>query len=280
MAVPKSRGSPASRAPPTPCAAARGGRAGPAWRRPTWPGQLRPAIAAPLAAALLAGAGGRSAAAVPPVSSTARRGSPRRPGPAHRRRAAPGRRRRAVSARGPCTGTGPSAPCAPSSDTAHRPPRVTSKRPPASSAGTSSGTAAVTSTCSAGGDHLGQPAPAPVVQLGEDVVQDQHRLVAVGPQQVVGGQPEGQRERPRLAVAGVAACAGSSPSRQHQVVAVRADQGHAAFELGGAQPPAGRPAAAPPARRDRSRRRRAGVAAVPSPAVGESRRATAGATVA
>ncbi len=46
-------------------------------------------------------------------------------------------------------------------------------------------------------DHGGQPRAAYLVQLGEHVVEDQHRLDTVGAQQPVGPQPQRQRERPR-----------------------------------------------------------------------------------
>ena len=60
-------------------------------------------------------------------------------------------------------------------------------------------------------DQLGELLAAAGVELGEDVVEDQDRVVARAPQQVVRRQPERQRERPRLAVAGVA-LTGRSPS--------------------------------------------------------------------
>ena len=55
---------------------------------------------------------------------------------------------------------------------------MTSTRAPASASGTSPGTAAVTSTCSAPATSVGQPLAAVVVELGEHVVEDQHRLAA------------------------------------------------------------------------------------------------------
>ena len=77
-------------------------------------------------------------------------------------------------------------------------------RAPESSWGTSSGTAAVMRTCSAVRDELGQAAPPLSVELGENVVEDQHRVVAVGAEQFEAGEPQRERERPGLAVAGVA----------------------------------------------------------------------------
>ena len=104
-------------------------------------------------------------------------------------------------------------------------------------------------------DQLGQPVPAAGVQLGEDVVEDQHRLDAVGAQQVVRGQPQRQREGPGLAVAGVP-LGGQVAEGQRQVVAVRADQRDTAFDLGRPAPRAARPAAPPPARPGPARARR------------------------
>src|SRR6185436_16459913 len=72
-----------------------------------------------------------------------------------------------------------------------------------------------------------------VVELGEDVVEDQHRLTAViglAPQQVVRRQPQRQGERPGLAMAGVT-LGRQRPQRQDQLVAVRADEGDAPVEL-------------------------------------------------
>ena len=77
------------------------------------------------------------------------------------------------------------------------------KRRPCSCSGTSAPTAAVTSTCSAALTPRGQPLPPGGVELGEHVVQDQHRLDAVGAEQAEAAQLQGQRERPGLAVAGV-----------------------------------------------------------------------------
>ena len=55
------------------------------------------------------------------------------------------------------------------------------------------------------GDEVGEPFPAVGVELGEHVVEDQDRVVALGAQQVVRRQPQRERVRPGLAVAGVAA---------------------------------------------------------------------------
>jgi hypothetical protein len=54
-------------------------------------------------------------------------------------------------------------------------------------------------------DQAGECVAAARVELGEYVVEDEHRLVAVGPEQVVGGQSQGEGERPRLPVTGEAA---------------------------------------------------------------------------
>ena len=55
--------------------------------------------------------------------------------------------------------------------------------------------------------QLGEPLAAGGVELGEHVVEQQHRLAAAVltlPQELVGRQPQRQRQRPRLALAGVA----------------------------------------------------------------------------
>ena len=80
------------------------------------------------------------------------------------------------------------------------------------------------------GDQLGEPLAAVDVELGEHVVEDQHRLAAVAGEQVVGRQPQRQREGPGLAVAGVA-LGRQRAQAQQQVVAVRADERDAALEL-------------------------------------------------
>ena len=73
------------------------------------------------------------------------------------------------------------------------------------------------------------------VELGEDVVEDQDRVVAVGPHQVVRRQPQRERERPGLAVARRSPAPGSRcsplPSDKHQLVAVGTDQRDPAVEL-------------------------------------------------
>src|SRR5690625_282390 len=54
------------------------------------------------------------------------------------------------------------------------------------------------------GDHRGEPGTAAGVELGEDVVEDEDGTAAVVPEHLVGGEPEGEREGPGLAIAGVA----------------------------------------------------------------------------
>ncbi len=76
------------------------------------------------------------------------------------------------------------------------------------------------------------------VELGEDVVEQQHRglmVRRVGALQLEAAQPQRERHRPALAVAGVAAHRQLTDA-QVEVVAVRADQVHAPFELGRAHP--------------------------------------------
>ena len=109
-----------------------------------------------------------------------------------------------------------------------RPPRRCGRRRAA--AGTSSATAAVTSTCSAPGDQRGQPLAALGVELGEHVVEDQDRVVAGRAEQVVGRQPQRQRHRPGLAVRGVPLHR-QRADHQGQVVAVRPDQGQPPVDL-------------------------------------------------
>ena len=73
------------------------------------------------------------------------------------------------------------------------------------------------------GYQLGEPLPAVAVELGEDIVEHQHRVLAASAQQLVSGEPQGEGHRPGLAVAGVAA--GRQPAdAELQLVAVRADQ--------------------------------------------------------
>ena len=86
------------------------------------------------------------------------------------------------------------------------------------------------------GDQLGELGAALGVELGEDVVEDQDRVVAVGAQQVVRRQPQRERERPRLPVRGVAldrqpVLVRAVAEAEQQLVAVRADQRDAAVEL-------------------------------------------------
>src|SRR3954469_7833943 len=78
--------------------------------------------------------------------------------------------------------------------------------------------------------HLGQPGPALAVQLGEHVVEQQHRLTRLRAQQLVAAEAEGQRERPRLAVARVA-LGRRLAQDQLQLVPVRADEADPALEL-------------------------------------------------
>src|SRR5215472_9250466 len=68
------------------------------------------------------------------------------------------------------------------------------------------------------------------VQLGEHVVENQHRLEPVVAQQLVPAQPQCHRRRPRLTVAGVAAHRRVAEC-QRQLVAMRTDQVYASLEL-------------------------------------------------
>ena len=80
------------------------------------------------------------------------------------------------------------------------------------------------------GDELGELCATLGVQLGEDVVEHQDRVVAVGAEQVVRRQPHRQGEGPRLPVRGIALHRQPQVAvaqGQHQLVAVRADQGDA-----------------------------------------------------
>ena len=79
-------------------------------------------------------------------------------------------------------------------------------------------------------DQRGEPFPAADVELGEHVVQYQHRILAARAEQVEAGEAERERQRPGLAVAGVAA-GGQVPDHQLELVAVRAGQADAAVEL-------------------------------------------------
>ena len=103
------------------------------------------------------------------------------------------------------------------------------------SPGMSSATAAVTNTCSADAATFGQRPPARGVQFGEYVVEQQHRIAALGAQQLVGRQPQRQRHRPRFPMAGKA-FRDLVAEAQLEIVAMRADQADAALELGVAAP--------------------------------------------
>ena len=78
--------------------------------------------------------------------------------------------------------------------------------------------------------HRGQGRPAFGVEGGEDVVQDQDGVLALGPQERERRELQRQGERPRLPVAGEA-LRRRRAEVDDQVVAVRADEGHAAVEL-------------------------------------------------
>ena len=108
---------------------------------------------------------------------------------------------------------------------------VISIRRASQSAGMSSCTAAVTKTCSAIGRDLGQRLAPRGVQFGEHIVEQQHRIATFRPQQLVGGQPQRQRHRPRFAVARKA-FRNLIAEPQLEVVAVRTDQADPAFEFG------------------------------------------------
>src|SRR5690242_6335443 len=82
------------------------------------------------------------------------------------------------------------------------------------------------------GHQRGQPVPAPGVELGEHVVEDQHRVLAALAEQREAGQPQRERQRPGLPVAGVAA-GRHAADRQLELVPVRADQADAALKLAG-----------------------------------------------
>jgi hypothetical protein len=53
-----------------------------------------------------------------------------------------------------------------------------------------------------GARHVGNGTSPGRVELGEDVVEQQHRICAVGTQEFIGGQSQGQRHRPRFAMGG------------------------------------------------------------------------------
>jgi hypothetical protein len=69
------------------------------------------------------------------------------------------------------------------------------------------------------------------VELGEHVVEQQHRRGGGSPRHhLVGGQPQGQREGPLLALGGVGA--GREPvEAEVEIVAVGADGGHTAAQV-------------------------------------------------
>src|SRR5690625_1595878 len=53
-------------------------------------------------------------------------------------------------------------------------------------------------------DHPGEPLAPTYVELGEHVIEDEHRVLVVLPQHLVGSQPQREGEGPRLPVAGIA----------------------------------------------------------------------------
>ena len=105
-------------------------------------------------------------------------------------------------------------------------PTATSKRVPRSASGTSAGTAAVTSTCSARRHQLGQPLAAARCRArrrrrrGSAPARRRRRV-----QQVVGREPQREREGPGLAVARRSPWPGIVPEVEAQLVAVRARRG-------------------------------------------------------
>ena len=81
------------------------------------------------------------------------------------------------------------------------------------------------------GHQLGQPLATRRVELGEDVVEDQHRLAAVGPsagRRTPGAAPARRTRTPRARRTPWPA---SGPEVEPQVVAMRTDQGDAALDL-------------------------------------------------
>ena len=107
----------------------------------------------------------------------------------------PGRGRRPGGARRPAASAQPSRVTSPS---------ATTNRTPASAAGTSSGTAAVTSTCSAPATRSASCARRSVSSSAKTSSRIRIGSSPSAAEQVVRRQPERQRERPGLAVAGVA----------------------------------------------------------------------------
>ena len=81
-------------------------------------------------------------------------------------------------------------------------------------------------------DDVGGQAPAPPgVELGEDIVEHEDRVVVeVAPQEPEGREPQREGERPRLPVRGIA-LRRQRPEREEQVVAVQADEADAALDL-------------------------------------------------
>src|SRR5579863_2809443 len=78
-----------------------------------------------------------------------------------------------------------------------------------------------------GGDEGGEAVTAAGVKFGEHVVEYQVRVLAAGPEQVEAGETKRERERPRLAVACVAA-GRKGADAELELVAVRAGQADAA----------------------------------------------------
>src|SRR5689334_11509517 len=79
-------------------------------------------------------------------------------------------------------------------------------------------------------DQLGEPVPALGVELGEHIVEDQHRFTPVRTEQFVRRQPQRERERPRLTVARVP-LRRQVPEPEYDVIAMRTDQRDTALEL-------------------------------------------------
>ena len=82
-------------------------------------------------------------------------------------------------------------------------PSATTNRAPASAVGHVLGHRRGDQHLLGAGNEVGELGPAFAVELGEDVVEDQDRVVAVGAEQVVRRQPQRERERPGLPVGGV-----------------------------------------------------------------------------
>src|SRR5262249_39492140 len=73
------------------------------------------------------------------------------------------------------------------------------------------------------------------VELGEHVVEQQHRVLTVRPQQVIRGQPERERDRPALPLARIPP-GGQAADPQLKVVPVRADKADHAFQFARPRP--------------------------------------------